>query len=46
MGLMYLTVIGYTVCLGLVGGSIMYFLTDAFEPSQATIIDPKPDTNF
>lgn len=46
MGLMYLTVIGYMVCLGFVGTFIMYFLTKAFDPAEATKIDPKPDTNF
>lgn len=46
MGLMYLTVIGYTICLGLVGGFLMYFLTDTFDTSQAVIVDPKPDNNF
>lgn len=46
MGLMYLTVIGYMVCLGLSAGFIMYFLVKAFDSSQATIIDPKPDTDY
>lgn len=46
MGLMYLTVIGYMVCLGFVGTFIMYFLTKAFVPEDATIIDPKPETNY
>lgn len=46
MGLMYLTVIGYMVCLGLVGYSIMYFLTQAFDSTEATKIDPKPDTDY
>ena len=31
MGLMYLTVIGYMVLLGLSAGFIMYFLTKAFD---------------
>lgn len=46
MGLMYLTVIGYMVCLGLGAGFIMYFLQQAFDSKQATIIDPKPDTDY
>lgn len=46
MGLMFLTVIGYMVCLGFVATGIMYFLTQAFDPSEATKIDPKPDTNY
>ena len=46
MGLMYATVIGYTVLLGLSAGFLMYFLTKTFDSSQATIIDPKPDTNY
>lgn len=46
MGLMFLTVTGYTVCLGLSAGFIMYFLAKAFDSTQATIIDPKPETNY
>ena len=46
MGLMYLTVIGYTVMLGLSAGFLMYFLRIAFDSSEATKIDPKPDTNY
>lgn len=46
MGLMYLTVIGYTVCLALSAGFIMYFLAGAFDSKQSTLIDPKPDTNY
>lgn len=46
MGLMYLTVIGYMVCLGFSAAFIMYYLTKAFDASQSTIIDPKPDTDY
>jgi hypothetical protein len=46
MGLMYLTVIGYMVMLGLSAGFIMHFLVKAFDSSEATKIDPKPDTNY
>jgi len=46
MGLMYATVIGYTVMLGLSAGFIMYFLTKTFDSSDAVKIDPKPDTNY
>lgn len=44
MGLMFLTVIGYMVCMGIVAGTIMYYLTQAFDSTQAEIIDPQPDT--
>lgn len=46
MGLMFMTVIGYTVCLGLVGTSLMYFLTKTFDSSEAIKIDPRPDNDF
>lgn len=46
MGLMYLTVFGYMACLGFTGYFIMYFLMQAFDSTEATKIDPKPDTNF
>lgn len=46
MGLMYLTVIGYSVCLGLSGMFIMHYLTQAFDAKESTKIDPKPDTNY
>ncbi|HLR10409.1 MAG TPA: hypothetical protein VK120_03425 [Sporosarcina sp.] len=46
MGLMYLTVIGYMVCLGLSCAFIMHFLIQAFDSKQSTIIDPKPDTDY
>ena len=46
MGLMYLTVIGYTIMLGLTAGFLMYFLTKTFDSSEATKIDPKPETNY
>ena len=46
MGLMYLTVIGYMVCLGLSAGFIMHFLTKAFDSKESIKIDPKPETNY
>lgn len=46
MGLMYTTVIGYTVLLGFSGGLIMYYLTKAFDSKESTKIDPKPETNY
>lgn len=46
MGLMYLTVTGYMVCMGLTATFIMYYLMKAFDSSEATKIDPKPDTDY
>ncbi|MDS9473347.1 hypothetical protein [Sporosarcina pasteurii] len=46
MGLMYLTVIGYMVLMGLSAGFIMHYLIQAFDSKQATIIDSKPDTDY
>ncbi|WP_168157245.1 hypothetical protein [Sporosarcina ureilytica] len=46
MGLMYLTVIGYMVLMGISAGFIMHYLVNAFDSKQANIIDPKPDTDY
>jgi hypothetical protein len=42
MGLMFLTVIGYMVCLGITAGFIMHFLTKAMPSADSVRIDPKP----
>ncbi|WP_172794072.1 hypothetical protein [Sporosarcina sp. HYO08] len=47
MGLMYSTVIGYMVVLGLTAGFIMYYLSKvALHASDAETIDPKPENKF
>ncbi|CAM3212961.1 hypothetical protein FITA111629_10315 [Filibacter tadaridae] len=46
MGLMFTTVIGFMVCLGMSSLFIMHYLQTAFISSDAEIIDPKPDTNY
>ncbi len=46
MGLMFSTVIGYTVCLGLVGGFIMHYLAKALPTADSVRIDPKPENKF
>ena len=46
MGLMYLTVIGFMVFMGLSAGFIMHYLITAFDSTESTKIDPKPETNF
>lgn len=43
MGLMYTTVIGYTVILGLASWFTMHFLASALESSDSVVIDPKPE---
>lgn len=46
MGLMYTTVIGYMVILGLASYFTMHYLAKAMDSSDAEIIDPKPDAKL
>ena len=46
MGLMYTTVIGFAVCLGLSGLFIMHYLTRSMLSSESVIIDPKPEIKY
>ncbi len=46
MGLMFTTVIGYAVCLGLAAAFTMHYLASAFDSASASRIDPKPETKF
>ncbi len=46
MGLMFATVIGFMVCLGLTATFTMHYLSSAMISADSTKIDPKPDTNF
>ncbi|MET3659328.1 hypothetical protein [Sporosarcina psychrophila] len=46
MGLMFATVIGFMVCLGITGFFIMHFLSSAMISADSTTVDPKPDANF
>lgn len=43
MGLMFTTVIGYTVVLGLASFFTMHFLAGAMDSSDSVTIDPKPE---
>ena len=43
MGLMYTTVIGYAVMLGIAGLFTMHYLGKALNSSDASTIDPKPE---
>ena len=43
MGLMYTTVIGYMVVLGIAAFFTMHYLGKALNSSDAERIDPKPD---
>lgn len=42
MGLMFTTVIGYMVVLGLASLFTMHYLAKALDSSDSVIIDPKP----
>lgn len=44
MGLMFTTVIGYMVCLGLSAAFTMHYLTKVMPSADSVIIDPKPET--
>ena len=47
MGLMFTTVIGFAVCLGLAAAFTMHYLAGAFDSSSAIQrIDPKPENKF
>lgn len=46
MGLMYTTVIGYSVVLLLAALFTMHYLAKALDSSDAERIDPKPDTKL
>ncbi len=43
MGLMYTTVIGYAIMLGIAGLFTMHYLAKALHSSDASTIDPKPE---
>lgn len=43
MGLMYTTVIGYAVVLGISAYFTMHYLSRALNSSDAETIDPKPE---
>lgn len=43
MGLMYTTVIGYMVVLGLASWFTMHYLSSALDSNDSIIIDPKPE---
>lgn len=42
MALMYTTVIGYMVVLGLASLFTMHYLSKAMDSSDSVVIDPKP----
>ena len=43
MALMFTTVIGYTVVLGLASLFTMHYLSGALDSNDANVIDPKPE---
>jgi hypothetical protein len=46
MGLMFTTVIGFMVCLGLAAMFTMHYLSSAMISADSSTIDPKPETKF
>ncbi|MFJ7936611.1 hypothetical protein [Sporosarcina sp. NPDC096371] len=46
MGLMFTTVIGFMVVMGISGLFIMRSLQTAFIAVDSEIVDPKPETKF
>ncbi|WP_342506327.1 hypothetical protein [Sporosarcina sp. FSL K6-2383] len=46
MGLMFTTVIGFMVCLGISALFIMRSLQTAFIAADSSTIDPKPENKF
>jgi hypothetical protein len=46
MGLMFTTVIGYAVLLGISSLFLMHYLGKVFVSADSSKIDPKPDTKF
>ncbi|WP_432360881.1 hypothetical protein [Sporosarcina sp. UB5] len=43
MGLMYTTVLGYAIVLGIAAAFTMHYLAKALDSSDSVRIDPKPD---
>jgi hypothetical protein len=39
MGYLWVMTIGYVICLGLLGGTLMFFITSAFDFDDASRID-------
>jgi hypothetical protein len=46
MGLMYTTVIGFSVMLGIAAYFTMHYLSSAFNSADAEKIDPKPEVSY
>ncbi len=42
MGLMWVTTVGFAICLGIVGGVFIYYLKTALDSEDAHRIDPAP----
>lgn len=42
MGLMWVTTVGFAICLGIVGGVFIYFLKRGLDSDDACRIDPAP----
>ena len=39
MAVLWMMTIGFVICLGLIGGTLMYFISAALKPEDATQID-------
>ena len=46
MGLMFTTVIGFAVVMGLAAIFTMHYLSSAMSSADSSKIDPKPETRF
>lgn len=42
MGLLWVTTVGFAICLGIVGGVLIYFLRRGLDPDDSHRIDPLP----
>jgi hypothetical protein len=42
MGLMWVTTVGFTICIGIVGGVFIYYLRKGLDSDDARRIDPAP----
>ena len=46
MAIGVITVVGFTVIMGIVGMAVMHFIGTALPSHDSEVIDPKPNSNF
>ena len=39
MAYLWMMTIGFVICLGLIGGTLMFFISGALKPEDANVID-------